>query len=262
MTPSTTCTPESRRPELPAQSARVASSQLEPDLSALSLRLGHAFNDVGLLRRAMAHRSWCAEAGGNEPSNERLEFLGDAVLGWVVADLAFREFTDLPEGKLTDLRKSVVNASALAEVAVALDLGSCLLLGRGEAAAGGRSKPSILSDAFEAVLGAIYVDAGGEMAYQFVERVIGARLREAVQQLGRLDYKTLLQEIAVRDFDTAPVYILREDGPDHAKQFYATVLVVGEACGEGEGRSKKIAEQSAAAAACTALAALSAVPDA
>jgi len=218
------------------------------------------FEDRALLRRAMAHRSWCAEAPGDEPSNERLEFLGDAVLGWVVADLAFRQFSDLAEGKLTDLRKSVVNASALAEVAAGLGIGDCLLLGRGEASAGGRTKPSILSDAFEAVLGAIYIDAGGAAAYAFVERVIGQRLRAAVLQLGRLDYKTLLQEIAVRDFDTAPVYILREEGPDHAKHFFATVLVAGEARGEGEGRSKKIAEQFAAAAACDALSGLK--PDA
>ena len=203
----------------------------------------------------MAHRSWCAETAGDEPSNERLEFLGDAVLGWVVADLAFRHFGDLPEGKLTDLRKSVVNASALADVAVELDIGRCLLLGKGESAAGGRSKPSILSDAFEAVLGAIYLDAGTSAAYAFVERVIGERLRLAVQQLHRLDYKTLLQEIAVREFDSAPVYVLREEGPDHAKHFYATVLIAGRPWGEGEGSSKKQAEQVAAMVACDSLAA-------
>ena len=198
----------------------------------------------------MAHRSWCAEAPGAEPSNERLEFLGDAILGWVVADLAFRQYADLPEGKLTDLRKSVVNASALAEIAAGLDIGSCLLLGRGEAAAGGRSKPSILSDAFEAVLGAVYLDAGTQAAYDFVERAISDRLMQAVLQLDRLDYKTVLQEIAVRQFDSAPVYILSEEGPDHAKHFFASVLVAGRTWGQGQGRSKKLAEQAAAAEAC------------
>ncbi len=201
----------------------------------------------------MAHRSWCAEVAGAEASNERLEFLGDAVLGWVVADLAFRQFADLPEGKLTDLRKSVVNASALAETAKGLDIGSYLMLGRGEDAAGGRSKPSILSDAFEAVLGAIYVDAGSEAAYAFVERVIGANLLHAVLELDRLDYKTMLQEIAVRQFDAAPVYILSEDGPDHAKLFSATALIAGQIHGQGQGRSKKLAEQAAAAQACLSL---------
>lgn len=225
----------------------------EPDLHALSIRLGHTFRDAGLLRRAMAHRSWCAEVAGDEPSNERLEFLGDAVLGWVVADLAFRKFADLPEGKLTDLRKSVVNATALAETATSLDIGSCLLLGKGEDAAGGRMKPSILSDAFEAVLGAIYVDAGSAAAYEFVERVIGERLLQAALQLDRLDYKTLLQEIAVRRFDAAPVYIISETGPDHAKDFFASVLIGGVTHGQGQGRSKKLAEQAAAAEACMVL---------
>ena len=225
----------------------------ESDLDALSVRLGHVFNDRALLRRAMAHRSWCAEIAGGEASNERLEFLGDAVLGWVVADLAFRRFADLPEGKLTDLRKSVVNASALAEVALDLDIGSCLLLGRGEASAGGRLKPSILSDAFEAVLGAIYVDAGAVVAYDFVERVIGQRLLQSVKQLDRLDYKTMLQEIAVRRFDSAPVYVIAEEGPDHAKHFFASVLIAGDVYGHGQGRSKKLAEQEAAADACAEL---------
>jgi len=201
----------------------------------------------------MAHRSWCAEVAGGEPSNERLEFLGDAVLGWVVADLAYRLYAELPEGKLTDLRKSVVNAAALAEVAVALDIGSCLLLGRGESIAGGREKPSILSDAFEAVLGAVYIDAGSTAAYEFVERVIGERLRLAIDRLDRLDYKTLLQELAVRQFDAAPVYIISEEGPDHAKLFTATVLVAGTVWGSGKGRSKKLAEQEAASMACASL---------
>ncbi len=201
----------------------------------------------------MAHRSWCAEAAGDEQSNERLEFLGDAVLGWVVADLAYSQFADLPEGKLTDLRKSVVNASALAEVAVALDIGSCLLLGRGETAAGGRHKPSILSDAFEAVLGAIYLDGGTTAAYEFVGRVISERLHQALAQLDRLDYKTLLQELAVREYDMAPMYILSEEGPDHAKMFTATAVVAGKVWGNGQGRSKKLAEQAAAAMACAAI---------
>ncbi|TPW15615.1 MAG: rnc, partial [Acidimicrobiaceae bacterium] len=121
-------------------------------LDGLGQRLGYRFADESLLRRAMSHRSWCAENPG-ALSNERLEFLGDAVLGWMIADIAFRDHQDLPEGKLTDLRKSVVNASALAEVAANIDLGSCLLLGKGENGGGGRLKPSILSDALEAVIG-------------------------------------------------------------------------------------------------------------
>ncbi len=248
---------------VPTATTPSRSAFTEPDLDGLSERLGHTFLDRGLLRRALAHRSWCAEVGGNQASNERLEFLGDAVLGWIVADLAFTRFADLPEGKLTDLRKSVVNASALAETALALDIGSSLMLGRGEDAAGGRLKPSILSDAFEAVLGAIYIDSGTEAAYAFVERVIGERLLQAVLQLDRLDFKTMLQEIAVRRFDAAPVYVLSENGPDHAKNFFATVLIAGQTFGRGEGRSKKIAEQAAAGEACMTLQRdASATPDA
>jgi ribonuclease-3 len=197
------------------------------------------------LRRALSHRSWCAEVGG-QPSNERLEFLGDAVLGWVVADLSYRNHSELAEGKLTDLRKSVVNASALAEVAVEIGLGQCLLLGKGEDSAGGRSKPSILSDAFEAVLGAVYVDGGAEPAFALVERLFADRMAFAAQRLDRLDYKTVLQELTARMLDTAPVYVVSDTGPDHDKRFFARVIVSGASVGQGEGRSKKTAEQAAA----------------
>jgi ribonuclease-3 len=196
----------------------------------------------------MCHRSWCAEVQG-ETSNERLEFLGDAVLGWAIADIVYRRHSDLPEGKLTDLRKSVVNASALAEIALTVDIGSCLLLGKGEAAAGGRTKPSILSDALEAVIGSVYLDGGVVAAGELISRLFGEPLRVAASRLDRLDFKTLLQELTARLFDAAPVYLLSESGPDHAKHFNATVLVGGRSLGEGSGRSKKVAEQAAAEAA-------------
>ena len=183
---------------------------------------------------------------GGQPSNERLEFLGDAVLGLVVADLAYRHHGELPEGKLTDLRKSVVNASALAEVALEIGLGAYLRLGKGEDAAGGRSKPSILSDAFEAVLGAVYLDGGNGQAFALVERLFTERMAVAAQRLDRLDYKTVLQELTARQHDTAPVYVISDTGPDHDKRFFATVIVQGVAAGTGEGRSKKTAEQAAA----------------
>ena len=183
---------------------------------------------------------------GGQPSNERLEFLGDAVLGMVVADLAYRHHGELAEGKLTDLRKSVVNASALAEVALEIGLGAYLRLGKGEDAAGGRSKPSILSDAFEAVLGAVYLDGGTEQAFALIERLFAERMAVAAQRLDRLDYKTVLQELTARQHDTAPVYVISETGPDHDKRFFATVIVKGVSVGTGEGRSKKTAEQAAA----------------
>jgi ribonuclease-3 len=233
----------------------VSTTEIATGLGILSRRLGYEFVDRSLLRRALAHRSWCAEVGG-EPSNERLEFLGDAVLGWVIAEIAYRRHNDLPEGKLTDLRKSVVNATALAEVAESIGLGQWLLLGKGEDAAGGRQKPSILSDAFEAVLGAVYLDGGVEAAKALVARLFSDRLDVAAGQLDRLDHKTLLQELTARLYDTAPVYLLTESGPDHSKTFKATVLVAGSALGAGEGKSKKLAEQQAASEAYDALSAL------
>ncbi|MEN9643363.1 MAG: ribonuclease [Actinomycetota bacterium] len=209
----------------------------------------------------MSHRSWCAEVGG-QPSNERLEFLGDAVLGWVIADLSYRNHSELAEGKLTDLRKSVVNASALAEVALEVGLGAYLRLGKGEDAAGGRTKPSILSDAFEAVLGAVYVDGGPEPVFALIERLFTARMASAAQRLDRLDYKTVLQELTARQHDTAPVYVISDTGPDHDKRFFATVIVQGVAVGTGEGRSKKTAEQAAAEQAWLALTDQSVRPEA
>ena len=220
-------------------------------LAALGQRLGHEFRDDALLRQALAHRSWCAEHQGNA-SNERLEFLGDAVLGWVVADIAYRNYRDLPEGKLTDLRKAVVNAGALAEVAAQLGLGELLLLGKGEAAAGGRQKPSILSDAFEAVLGAVYLDGGAAAAHRLVDQLIAGRIEDAVSRLGGLDHKTTLQELAARQLEPPPVYVLTESGPDHAKEFVAQVLIGTRVWGRGQGRSKKQAEQAAAHEACEA----------
>lgn len=215
-------------------------------LGALEQRLGHDFGDPALLRRAMCHRSWVAEHDG-EVSNERLEFLGDAVLGWVIADLVFDNFADLAEGALTDLRKSVVNAAALAEVAAELHIGHHLLLGKGEDAAGGREKVSILSDAMEAVLGAVYLDGGRDVAFQVVERLFLTRLEEAVGSLDRLDFKSALQEVLSRLGRPSPDYKVRSTGPDHDKVFFATVLVAKERLGQGEGRSKKAAEQAAAA---------------
>jgi ribonuclease-3 len=221
-------------------------------LAALEQRLGHEFDDPELLRRAMCHRSWVAESGDLH-SNERLEFLGDAVLGWAIADLVFRQYADLAEGALTDLRKSVVNARALAEVALELDIGAHLLLGRGEDAAGGREKVSILSDAMEAVLGAVYLDAGPNAAFDLVQRLFVPRLDAAVDTLDTLDYKSALQERLAHDGRMPPDYKVRSTGPDHDKRFFARVLVAKELLGEGESSSKKAAEQTAASAAFAAL---------
>ena len=208
-------------------------------------RLGWSCRDPALLRQAVAHRSWCAETGESE-SNERLEFLGDAVLGLVVTDHIFRSFPELPEGELAKVRASVVNSSALAEVAATLDLGAAMLLGKGEDQSGGREKPSILADAMEALIGAVYIDRGDDAATDLVMRLFGERMNEAAAGPGGQDYKTRLQELSARFLDELPHYVVLADGPDHAKHFHATVYLGAEPRGEGDGRSKKQAEQAAA----------------
>jgi ribonuclease-3 len=191
------------------------------------------------------HRSWCAEHAG-WASNERLEFLGDSVLGIVVTDHLFRTYPELPEGALAKVRASVVSAAALSEVAIELRLGEALLLGKGEDSSGGREKPSILADALEAVLGVVYIEAGPRAAAALVLRLLLERITEAASGPGGQDYKTRLQELTARVLESSPRYEVLDDGPDHAKRFFATVRVDGVARGAGEGRSKKQAEQAAA----------------
>ena len=225
---------------------------MNDQLQALASRIGHTFTDESLLESAMVHRSWIAENDGFK-SNERLEFLGDAVLGWVVADIVYRGHSELAEGKLTDLRKGVVNATSLAEVANNIGIGDCLRLGRGEDQAGGREKTSILSDALESLIGAVYLDAGAVIAYEVVRALMRENINNAIENLDRIDAKTRLQEMTARLFDVAPHYRITENGPDHEKTFYATVVVNGRDLGHGEGRSKKAAEQIAAEIACDTL---------
>lgn len=198
---------------------------------------------------ALTHRSWSAEHNGGE-SNERLEFLGDAVLGLAVAARAYAEFPEMSEGEFSKLRAAVVNAVALAEVAVERGIGAHLRLGKGEEASGGREKPSILADAVEALIGAVYLDGGWNAAREVVGDLVGDRLFTAAEEgPGGHDHKTRLQEWAAQHFDGPPRYELSDEGPDHEKRFFATVWLAGERWGTGEGRSKKQAEQAAAGAA-------------
>lgn len=220
-------------------------SNVTDGLEELEERLGHSFSDPSLLERALSHRSWCAEHGG-PPNNERLEFLGDAVLGWVIADLAFRRYEAMPEGRLTDLRKDVVNAAALAEVARSLEIGPHIRLGRGEAAAGGADKPSILSDAFEAILGAVYLDGGPASAYGLVDRHVSRRFDMGDGRPLFVDHKTRLQEVCAARRLEPPQYLVTGAGPDHARVFTARVLIGDDLMGDGSGRSKKAAQQKAA----------------
>src|SRR4051795_6532663 len=198
-----------------------------------------------LVQRAVTHRSYAYENGGL-PTNERLEFLGDSVLGLVVTEELYRRHPDLPEGQLAKLRAAVVNARALAEVARALDIGRFLRLGRGEEASGGRDKSSILADAVEALIGAYYLDRGVEPARELVLRLFAGLLDEAAKLGAGLDWKTSLQELAAGRSLGVPEYDVTESGPDHAKSFEATAVVNGRRIGTGQGRSKKEAEQHAA----------------
>jgi len=211
----------------------------------LEAALGFKFHDTGLVERALAHRSYCAEHP-EAVSNERLEFLGDAVLGLIVTDYMYSEYPDMPEGELAKLRASVVNSEVLAEVARGVDLGAALLLGKGEDTSGGRDKPSILADAMEAVIAAVYLDGGWRAARKAVLRLLESRIVEGASGPGGHDYKTRLQELATQTFEQLPRYQIRHEGPDHSKRFFATVLLRGETWGTGEGRSKKQAEQAAA----------------
>jgi ribonuclease-3 len=215
----------------------------------LAERLGHTFGDLSLLQHALAHRSWCGEQEGGAPSNERLEFLGDAVLGLIVASHTYERYPDFAEGKLAKVRSAVVNARVLAEVAGRLGVGEVLLLGRGEEGSGGRTKASILADAFEAVLGAVYLDAGWEAAQRLVLRELGQAIERAGEEPDDFDHKSRLQEKAVRDGAGTPRYVVVGSGPDHDRAYVAEVFLGGTLWGTGVGRSKKDAEQQAARAA-------------
>lgn len=205
--------------------------------------------DESLLAQAFSHRSWCAEHPEFE-SNERLEFLGDSVLGFLVADHVYRAEAHLDEGSLTDIRKAVVNSVCLAEVAAELDLGSHVRLGKGEEQSGGREKPSILADAMEAVLGAVYLDGGLDAARELVLRVLGSRIQRAIEVGGaHQDHKSRLQEELAGVTDDTADYEFVATGPDHAREFTVTVRVGDRRLGVGVGRSKKQAEQQAARAA-------------
>lgn len=250
-------------PSSPGGPAGLAA--LDPDrldgieLGRLEARLGVSFVDRRMLLQALAHRSWCAEHG-EAVSNERLEFLGDSVLGLVVTDHVFRNFPGLPEGHLSEVRAGVVNARMLAEVASEIELGDYLLLGKGEHTAGGRSKASILADAMEAVFAAVYLDRGYLVARELILRLLTGRITDAADGPGGRDSKTRLQELAAARSLGRPRYTVTDDGPDHAKRFFATVSVDGVERGRGEGRSKKEAEQAAARVAWLALDGAGSVP--
>ncbi len=201
--------------------------------------------DDEVLDLALTHRSYAYEHGGL-PTNERLEFLGDAVLGLVVTESLYAAHPDLSEGRLAKLRAAVVNSRALAELGRTLGLGAYIRLGRGEEATGGRDKSSILADTVEAVLGAVHLDLGIDAATSLVHRLFDPMMSAAASLGAGLDWKTSLQELSANAALGVPEYLVAEEGPDHRKSFTARVRVAGQEYGHGIGRSKKEAEQQAA----------------
>jgi ribonuclease-3 len=201
--------------------------------------------DHALLERALTHRSYAYENGGL-PTNERLEFLGDSVLGVIVTETLYRTYPDLAEGQLAKLRAAVVNMRALADVSRALGLGEFIRLGRGEESTGGRDKSSILADGLEALIGAVYVDRGLAVATGLVHRLFDDLIEDAARLGAGLDWKTSLQELTASQLLGVPYYEVTESGPDHEKTFEAAVRLGGSIFGTGSGRSKKEAEQQAA----------------
>lgn len=224
----------------------------DDDLRALEERLGHTFADPSRVRLALTHRSSVAK---HTEHNETLEFLGDSVVGLAISELLLREWPDANEGQLSKRRAALVNEASLAGKAERLDLGPLIQLGRGEEKTGGRQKRSILADAYEAMLGAVFLDAGFEAAQAVVARDFAEDVK--LPPVDDAEAKTRLQELTQRLFRAAPEYtLLRATGPDHAKAFETNVAIAGRVLGRGRGGSKKIAEQAAAREALAALAGL------
>jgi ribonuclease III len=239
-----------------APASDVATPRPVGDLTAYLIEVCGEATDEPRFRAALAeglplaltHRSYAYEAGG-VPHNERLEFLGDAVLGIVITDALFHAHPDEPEGQLARLRAAVVNSRALASVARTIGVGDYLLLGRGEESTGGRDKDSILADAVEAILGATYLAGGMSAATALIRSLFEPLMHRSATLGAGLDWKTSLQEAASNRGLGSPSYVVDSDGPEHAKTFVASVVLDGAVCGQGVGRTKKDAEMQAAEAA-------------
>jgi ribonuclease-3 len=239
---------ESHRSELP--DGRLV--RLRDEFEPLQQAIGYRFRDRGLLEHAMTHTSRANEdVSGGVRDNESMEFLGDAVLGFVVADVLFRDFPEFDEGQKSKMKASLVSTATLAQQAERLDLGEHMLLGRGEEKTGGRRKQALLADSYEALIAAIYLDGGVEPARAFIVREFGPLIAEARRTgVSDRDYKSALQELLQSRELPLPEYrLVGSIGPDHRKLFQVEVIVKGERIGDATGRSKKEAEQEAARAA-------------
>lgn len=217
------------------------------DIDSLQNSLLYYFKDISILEQALTHRSYTNEHPEAETShNERLEFLGDAVLNLVLSDILLRKFPDLSEGTLSKMRAGQVNEKKLAELSAQLGLGAYLVIGRGEEITGGRHKPSLLANVFEAVLGAVYWDGGFPSAADLVDRLFKSQSGDDLDKSSQ-DYKTLLQEYCQGNLKTVPVYrVFKEEGPDHKKIFFIEVIVTDQVISTGRGKTKKEAQQKGA----------------
>ena len=218
------------------------------ELGELQSTLGVSFKDETLLKQALVHRSYLNENPSlNLTSNERLEFLGDAVLGFVIADELYSRFPDFPEGELTNLRSELVRGDTLSKLSLSLHLGDYLYLGRGEEESGGRTRARNLTCALEAVIAAVFLDRGLDAAKDFILRIMSSKLEKAAEDKFKADYKSRLQQIIQLEHKITPVYrTVDEAGPDHAKTFTMEVLAGDAVLGRGTGRSKRLAEMEAA----------------
>lgn len=226
--------------------SRARQTAPAPDWKGLEKNIGYTFHDIGLLKNALTHSSYANESKKSSGSNERLEFLGDSVLGYVVADYLFRNCPHLPEGDLTKTRAALVCEKACCGFSRQLEVGKYLLLSHGEQNSGGNARPSILADAFEAIIAAIYLDGGMEEARTFILRFVKPMIQTARPKPFK-DYKTMLQEIVQKNPEESLEYVLTgESGPDHDKHFSVEVHLNSNVIGKGGGRSKKEAEQQAA----------------
>ena len=209
--------------------------------------IGITFKNVDLLHRAFVHRSYLNETRNLKGSNERLEFLGDAVLSFLTSSYLYQRYPDYPEGTLTNIRSALVKTKTLAGIAQKLGLGELLFLSHGEEESGGRTNPSLLADTFEALLGATYLDADIETARHLLEKHLFPEVADIIANKKYIDYKSLLQEIIQEKSRISPTYrVIRSEGPDHAKTFWIEAMVEDQKMGEGTGKSKQEAEQAAA----------------
>ncbi len=213
----------------------------------LQTTIGVTFRSQELLKQAFVHRSYLNEAKDIQTSNERLEFLGDAILSFLTSEYLYQTYPDSPEGMLTNIRSSLVKTTSLSMIAQSLHLGDLLFLSHGEEASGGRTNQSLLADVFEALLGALYLDQGIEVCREYLAKHLFSRTKDIVENKAYVDYKSLLQELIQQNSRQSPTYVVvKSEGPDHARTFWVEARSNATVLGSGQGKSKQEAEQQAA----------------